>query len=340
MHPDPAQRTRRSVLARAGLAAGGVGAAVLYRAAPSRAQTVADTMNITPPAGSQALRVLPTGAVATSVSVGGALNLDNSGSTGAGAVLYSNRGADAAGRLLVVNQDNPANPQHALRIENSGVAHSVSIYHDPAGGAGDSTAEAVDVVSTNPLDTTLGVHGREAGRGTIKVTHEKPDSGSDAGASAISVCLLGDGTQSQGIYIGNDAGVQTTGALLNIRNGGPGTDRLRLTADGRLELPVSGQSGGILFGSDSPIYRSAPQMLTTRGTFEMRSALVHSNVTLSAKAANPSPPLAGSARLYVKDAKLVVQWTDGIQTLYTSIELDSPGPYPAAPVVTTDVSPP
>jgi hypothetical protein len=268
------------------------------------------------------------------------MNLDNSGSTGAGAVLYSNRGGDAAGRLLVVNQDNAANPQHAVRIENSGVAHTVSIYHDPAGGAGDASAEAVDVVSTNPLDTTLGVHGRESGRGTIKVTHEKPASDSDAGASAISICLLGDGTQAQGIYIGNDAGVQTTGALLNIRNGGPGTDRLHLTADGRLELPVSGPSGGILFGPDAPIYRSAPQMLTVRGSLEMRSALVHTNVTLSAKAANPSPPLPGSARVYVKDAKLVVQWTDGVQTLYTAIELDNPGPYPVTPRVTTDVSPP
>src|SRR5205085_5140974 len=96
--PDFAPRTRRSVLARAGLAAGGVGVAVLHGAAPSRAQAVGETMDIAPPAGDPALRLVPSGAVATSVSVGGALNLDNSGSTGAGAVLYSNRGADATGR--------------------------------------------------------------------------------------------------------------------------------------------------------------------------------------------------------------------------------------------------
>jgi hypothetical protein len=317
-----------------------VGVAVLHGAAPSRAQTVGDTMDIAPPAGSPALRMVPTGAVDSSVSVGGALNLDNSGSTGAGAVLYSNRGADAIGRLFVLNQDNPANPQHALRIENSGVAHTVSIYHNPAGGAGDATAEALDVVSTNPLDTTLGVHGRESGRGTVKITHEKPDSAADPGAAAVSICLLGAGTQAQGIFIGNDAGNQTTGPLLNIRNGGPGTDRLMLTADGQLQLPVSGPAGGLLFGSDSPIYRSAPQMLTLRGGLEMRTALVHMNVTLSAKAANPAPPQPGSARVYVKDAKLVVQWTDGIQTLYTTVELNGPGPYPVAPRVTTDVTPP
>ena len=73
----------------------------------------------------------------TRAVTGGALNLDNSGSSGAGAVLYSNRGADALGRLLVVNQANPANPQHAVRIQNAGTAHTVSIFHDPAGGAGD-----------------------------------------------------------------------------------------------------------------------------------------------------------------------------------------------------------
>jgi|SRR5205085_11284895 len=184
------------------------------------------------------------------------------------------------------------------------------------------------------------VHGRESGRGTVKITHEQPDAGSDAGASAVSICLLGNGTQAQGIYIGNDAGNQTTGLLLNIRNGGPGTDRLRLTADGRMELPVPGASGGLLIGPDTTVYRSGPQVLAVGGSVEMRSALVHSTVTLTAKAANPSPPLAGSARLYVKGAKLILQWNGGQQTLYTTIELDNPGPYPVTPRVTTDVNPP
>ena len=126
--------------------------------------------------------------MAPSTSAGGALNLDNSASQGAGAVLYSNKGADALGRLLVVNQANPANPQQAVRIQNAGTAHTVSILHDPAGGAGDSSAEAVDIVSTNPLDTTLGVQGQEEGRGTVKITHEKP-ARPDANAAAISIAL-------------------------------------------------------------------------------------------------------------------------------------------------------
>ena len=194
-------------------------------AAPGSAQAVTtqfdDMVEVVPPPGIAALGSSCSGSVPQSTSVGGALNLDNSGSSGAGAVLYSNRGADALGRLLVVNQANAANPQHAVRIQNAGTAHTVSIFHDPAGGAGDPTAEAVDIVSTNEQDTTLGVRGRETGKGTVKITHGKPD-GSDANASALSIALEGAGTASQGIFIGNDADNPTTGDLLHIRNGGPG----------------------------------------------------------------------------------------------------------------------
>ncbi len=198
-----------------------------------------------------------------------------------------------------------------MRIQNAGLAHTVSIYHDPAGGAGDPTAEALDVVSTNPLDTTVGVHGREEGRGTVKITHEKP-AGPDANASALSICLIGNGTAAQGIYIGNDAGIATTGPLLNIRNGGPGSERLVLTADGRLDLPVPGPQAGLMIGSDASLYRSARQMLATAGGLEVRTLLAHQSVTISVRLANPpAPTAAAQARMYVKGAKLVVQWNNG-----------------------------
>jgi hypothetical protein len=215
--------------------------------------------------------------VAPSTSTGGALNLDNSGSQGAGAVLYSNQGADALGRLLVVNQDNPANPQNAVRIQNAGTANTVSIFHDPAGGAGDSSAEAVDIVSTNPLDTTLGVRGREEGRGTVKITHEKPVR-PDANAAALSIALTGAGTAAQGIFIGNDAGNPTTGPLLNIRNGGSDAKRLVLTADGKVQLPVQGPLGGLVIGSDASLYRSAEGVLATDGGIAVADRVVLTNV--------------------------------------------------------------
>ena len=377
---------------------------------------------------------MPSGNVSNSVATGGALHLDNSGSTGAGAVLCSNRGNDAGGRLLVVNQSHPANPQHAVRIQNAGTASTVSIYHDPAAGAGDPSAEAVDIVSTNVLDTALGVRGREAGRGTVKITHEKPP-GSDANASALSIALAGEGTRCQGIFIGNDADNPTTGDLLHIRNGGPGTDRLRLTADGLLavakgvlvsgavrsfvgtyftELRAPSATGGIagdgtaelrnLFAlhasphakvgagwtvvNYSPVRIDPPsgagyihhltgvdiRDFNDRGAFNYSLAVVwgrradaalgwrqpglavkrptrsctyaatastHGAITVDETTSDPPPPAAGApARLYVKNANLVVQWQDGARILYTKIPLDAPGPYPVTVPVTTGTTPP
>jgi Hyaluronidase protein (HylP) len=266
-----ADQTRRSMLAAAGLAAGALGALALPDAARAATTRFDDLVEVAPPAGTAALRLFPSGNVPHSPVTGGALHLDNGGSTGAGAVLYSDRGADALGRLLLVNQAHPANPQHAVRIQNSGTAHAASIYHDPAGGAGDPAAEALDIVSTNAQDTALGVRGRESGKGTVKITHAKPDT-PDADASALSIALEGAGTACQGIHIGNDAGNPTTGDLLHIRNGGAGTDRLRLTAGGRLELPEQGSAAGLVLGRDANLYRAEAKVLATDGALKLASA--------------------------------------------------------------------
>jgi hypothetical protein len=447
-------QTRRSLLAKIGAAAGVAAVIAFPDAARAAVTRFTDTVEVIPPSGSPALIVVPSGNVPVSASAGGALNVDNSGSTGAGAVLYSGRGADALGRLLLVNQANAGNPQHAVRIENAGIAHTVSIFHDPAGGAGDPTAEAVDIVSTNELDTALGVRGRETGKGTVKITHEKP-SGPDADASALSIALAGAGTACQGIYIGNDAGNPTTGDLLHIRNGGPGSDRLRLTADGELQLPVGGveaaafavnasipgngalnqtfvQVSGVngeiktfssfqhqlrlrplsspdtgsltnVFGFYAPpvsgveagwtvnnyslLRLEAPggtgtimnltgldiRDLKTRGmnTYSIRSfgpgvhmrhsgavnigsqatpatALhvrgnpsYHGSLTLDQETTDaPAPSARQQARLYIKNGKLVVQWNDGGKTLFTTIPLEPPGPYPVTVAVTTDTTAP
>ena len=319
-----APSSRRSLLAKVGIVTAGVGVAVLRR--PEQAAAgLFGSYELTPPAGAAAVMIKPTGAVSPSVSVGGAANIDNTASSGAGMVLYSDRGADALGRLLVVNQTNAANPQHAVRIANAGVAHAVSIFHNPAAGSGDSTAEALDVVSTNPLDTTVGVRGQEEGRGTVKITHQKP-ANPDPNAAALSLALEGAGTAAQGIFIGNDVGNVTTGHLLNLRNGGPGTERLILTADGQLRLAIQGPGGGLLMGTDANLYRAAPATLGTDG------ALLATSFGLSDG--------TSQARIYIRDRKLVVEWTDGSSTLYTTIPLDSPGPYPAAATPTTDTTAP
>jgi hyaluronidase-like protein HylP len=333
---DTTERTRRSLLAKAGLLAGGAWVTLLQGSERALAASINETTEIAPPPGDAALKLVPSGAVPPSVSVGGAFNLNNTGSTGAGAVLYSNQGAEALGRLLVVNQGNPANPQHAVRIQNAGTAHTVSILHDPAGGAGDATAEALDVVSTNPLDTALGVQGREEGRGTVKITHLKP-ANPDTDAAALSIALLGAGTECQGIFIGNDAGNPTTGRLLNVRNGGPGSERLVLTADGRVELPVQGAAGGIVMGSDASLFRSDEGVLATDGAIEARIVQLPSE---DESADPPLPAVQPRARLYVKDGKLVIQWSGDGKVLYTTIRLDSPGPYPVRPRITTTSSVP
>jgi len=49
---------------------------------------------------------------------------------------------------------------------------------------------------------------------------------------------------------------------------------------------------------------------------------------------------SGTARLYVKDTRLVVEWNDGRRSLYTAIPLAPPGPYPVTSQVTTDTAPP
>ena len=91
----------------------------------------------------------------------------------------------------------------------------------------------VDVVSTDTTTSALGVRGHEAGRGTIKATHEPSTPGAtDPNAAVLSLSIDGDGTASQGVFL--DAPLGTTGKLLNIRNGG--REVLVLRPDGTLEL--------------------------------------------------------------------------------------------------------
>jgi hypothetical protein len=71
------------------------------------------------------------------------------------------------------------------------------------------------------------------------------------------------------------------------------------------------------------------------------NARMHGSVTVEAESSDPPAPAAGAqARLYVKGGKLVVQWNKGGTVLYTTIPLDSAGPYPVIPAVTTDTAAP
>jgi hypothetical protein len=87
-------------------------------------------------------------------------------------------------------------------------------------------------------------------------------------------------------------------------------------------------SGAVGIGS-----QAAPDtVLHLRGT-----PSAHGSMTIDRESGDPAPPAASSqARLYVKNGRLVVQWNDGTRTLYTTIPLATPGPYPVSCEVTTD----
>jgi hyaluronoglucosaminidase len=177
------------------------------------AQTFADVV---------ALR--PAGTFGASTSTGGALNLDNTANAGAGEVIYSNAGAGATGRLLNVRADNPQFSAAAVHVDYNGASNAVEVVNTGTG----SPSVTLNVVSSNPNDTTLGISGQELGRGTAKITHT--GTGADVDASALSLNLAGTGTAAQGIFLNAPSG--TTGKLLNLRNAGE--EKIVATADGKL----------------------------------------------------------------------------------------------------------
>jgi hypothetical protein len=87
-------------------------------------------------------------------------------------------------------------------------------------------------------------------------------------------------------------------------------------------------SGGVGIGS-----QAAPEtILHLRG-----NASSHGSLTVDQETGDPAPPApSGQARLYVKNGRLVVQWNDAGTTLYTTVPLATPGPYPVSCEVTTD----
>jgi hypothetical protein len=115
----------------------------------------------------------------------------------------------------------------AVSVTNAGNGDGVLVRQSsPA-----SASNGLEVISTNQAASAAGISGTEAGRGTLKVTHNYPGT-PDTNASALSVSVSGAGTAAQGIFL--DAPSGTTGKLLNIRNSG--AEKLTLYADGRVDL--------------------------------------------------------------------------------------------------------
>lgn len=172
------------------------------------------------------LLLTQTGITSASVSAGGAVRLDNTGNTGAGLIIYSNAGA-STGRLMNIKANNALFNQAAFHVDYAGIGNAVEISSTST----DTSSQALNIVSTNPNDTTLGINGQELNKGTVKIVHT--GTGTDTTASALSIDLAGTGTASQGIFL-DATGGGTTGDLLKIRNNG--LNRLVLTSDGNMTL--------------------------------------------------------------------------------------------------------
>jgi hypothetical protein len=198
------------------------------------------------------LRITPTTNASASSSAGGALNITNTSSTGAGVVVYSEQAAPA-GHLIVARANNAAFSQAAVYVEYVGTSHAVSVNHQGTGAA----SSALNLASTNTAHSALGVSGAETGKGTVKVSHT--GTGADANASALSIDLLGAGTAAQGIFV-TATGGGTTGALLHLRNGGTGA-LVQVAADGDLDF---GSGTG---ATDTKLFREGVGALRTPGYF-------------------------------------------------------------------------
>jgi len=171
------------------------------------------------------VRVIPTEDLSASTSAGGAVNIFNSASAGAGLVVYSTND-DPTGHLIVARVNHASFDQAAFYAEYVGTSHSLSVNHQGTG----LNSSAANLVSANTQHSALMVTGVETARGTVKVTHT--GTGTDASAAAISLQLAGTGTAAQGIYIYSDDG--TTGDLIEANNAG--SLQFKVASDGDVEL--------------------------------------------------------------------------------------------------------
>lgn len=159
------------------------------------------------------LQVTQVGTAPASTSTGGAVNIDNSLSSGAGLVVFSSNAAPT-GRLIVGRSSSATFSQTVGFFQQAGTGHAL---HADLTQTASATASALNVTSANVSNSAVFISGVETGRGTVKITHT--GTGTDASAAALSMDLAGSGTAAQGIFI-DATGGGTTGDLMDLRNNG------------------------------------------------------------------------------------------------------------------------
>lgn len=151
--------------------------------------------------------------------------------------------------------------KNAMNLQYEGTAHAV-IFNRVAGNPSNGNVLLVTAgdlgTDANAMDTTVGISGYETGKGTLKVSHNKPVAAvtvTDGNASVLSLRCNGSGTAAQGIFFDAPQTGGTTGKLLNFRQ--DGVEKFVVNKDGRIEISHQGSGGGIICGGDAKFYRSA-----------------------------------------------------------------------------------
>lgn len=181
------------------------------------------------------LSLVPQGVTSGSPTGGGTLLINQGANPGSGLNVYSTAGAGALGRLVNITASNALFDKAAVHTDYAGVSNAFEISSTGTG----TTGNALNVVSTNPNDSAVGINGAEITRGTLKIVHNYPGQ-ADPNASALSLRANGAGTAAQGIYFDAENG-GTTGNLMKFRNNG--VDKFIMGPNGSLYSAQNVQIG-------------------------------------------------------------------------------------------------
>ena len=173
-----------------------------------------------------ALSVVPQGVTSGSPTGGGSVLINQGTNPGSALNVYSTAGSGALGRLVNITSSSSAYDRAAMHVDYAGTSNAVEISSTGTG----TTGNALNVVSTNNNDSTVGINGAEIGRGTLKIVHNYPGL-ADPNASALSLRANGSGTAAQGIFFDAEDG-GTTGNIMKMRNAG--VDRFIMGPNGGL----------------------------------------------------------------------------------------------------------
>lgn len=211
----------------------------------------------------------------------------------------------------------PAAATAGLSVAYQGSTHAV-IFNRTGGNPVNGNVLLVTAqdlgTDADAMDSTVGISGYETGKGTVKIDHRKPVAavtGSDGNASALSLRCNGAGTAAQGIFFDAEDAGGTTGKLLNFRQ--QGVEKFVVAADGaitsqgKLTLPLAGNTGGLLVGGDCNLYRTAADNWRTDDLFMVVRASA-GTPALSATVSGSSPAN------FVINADGGMEWGSGAAT--------------------------